>query len=235
MKGIILAGGTGSRLMPLTKVTNKHLLPVGEKPMIQHCVDKMVEAGIDDLMVVTGGEHIGHIAEFLGSGKDFNCDVTYRIQDRAGGIAEALGLAKGFVPMGDDIMVLLGDNIFEDSLKEVVKLHNNLGGATLLLKEVEDPHRFGVAEMKKDKIVNIVEKPENPVSNLAVTGIYCYDDEVFDYIDRLTPSERDELEITDVNNIYVKKGTANAVKMKGWWTDAGTHESYARANELMRG
>jgi glucose-1-phosphate thymidylyltransferase len=238
MKGIILAGGNGTRLMPLTKAVNKHLLPVGGKPMLQHCVDKMVEAKITSILVVTGGEHLGGIAEFLGSGKDFGCKVTYRVQDEAGGIAQALALAEGFIESGESMCVLLGDNIFDAPLHVLADGWNG-EGARVVLKRVEDPQRFGVATIGKvgdnSGIIKIVEKPENPESDFAVTGIYFYDSRVFDIIRTCKPSSRKELEITDVNNAYVGSGQMGFVLMPGWWTDAGTHESYRLANELVLG
>ena len=234
MRGVILAGGNGSRLRPLTKTVNKHLLPIGEKPMLQHCVEKLVEAGINDIMVITGGEHLGGIAEFLGSGKDFDCHVTYRVQDRAGGIAEALGLCEDFA-QGGKVCVLLGDNMFEDSLKPFVDEYIQRDfGAMNILKEVPDPERFGVAEIQGKAIINITEKPKEPKSNWAVTGIYFYDQYAFEIANELEPSQRGELEITDVNNAYIRKAEMLAGFFKGWWTDAGTHESYAIANELIR-
>jgi len=231
MKGIILAGGTGSRLFPLTKVTNKHLLPVGEHPMIYHPINKLIEAGIDEILVVTGTDHMGDVVNLLGSGKDFGCRFTYKVQDEAGGIAQALGLAENFV--GEDAMtVILADNIFESSLKEAVTNYPDQG-AQILLKEVHDPERFGVAEVSGEKVVNIDEKPTNPQSNYAVTGIYMYDKRVFDYIRQLEPSDRGELEITDVNNFYISSERMRYSMLKGWWTDAGTHSSYKRANQLI--
>ncbi len=240
MKGIILAGGNGTRLYPLTKAVNKHLLPVHGRSMLHHCVDKMTEASIHDILVITGGEHLGGIAEFLGSGKEFNCNLTYRVQEKAGGIAEALDLAKGFINPHELMCVLLGDNIFEDSLKPYVKNYiahvqeKKDPSAMVLLKEIEDPSRFGVAALCDNKIVQIVEKPQEFISHHAVTGIYFYPYQVFDIISTLKPSARGELEITDVNNYYVKQGTLYHDFLNGWWTDAGTHESFAKANDLMR-
>ena len=235
MKGIVLAGGTGSRLFPLTKVTNKHLLPVGKKPMIYHAVEKFVEAGIKEILIVTGVEHMGAVVGLLGSGKDFGCHFTYRVQDEAGGIAQALGLAEHFVH-GDSCAVILGDNIFQDSLKpEVAKFLEQGKGARILLKEVHDPQRFGVAELKGDKVVGIEEKPKNPKSNRAVTGIYFYDAQVFKFIKTLKPSARGELEITDVNNHYIERGELTWGELKGWWSDAGTFDSLARVNQLLEG
>ena len=234
MKGIVLAGGTGSRLFPLTKVTNKHLLPVGRAPMIFYPIWKMVEAGIEDIMIVTGVEHVGAVVNLLGSGKEFHTRFTYRVQDEAGGIAQALGLAENFVH-GDKMVVILGDNIFEDSLVDTVKnFAVQRRGARILLKEVPDPQRYGVAEVVDGKVVNIVEKPKEPKSNWAVTGIYCYDADVFSAIKTLKPSARGELEITDVNNYYLQQGQLEADYFKGWWTDAGTFESLCVADELAR-
>lgn len=234
LKGIILAGGNGTRLLPLTRSVNKHLLPIGGKPMLQHCVEKFTEAGITDIMVVTGGEHFGGIAEFLGSGKNYGCNFTFRVQDTAGGIAQALGLAEGFVRPGESMCVLLGDNIFEQSLFPFVETYaKRLFGAMVLLKEVPDPQRFGVPKFEGDEIVSIVEKSYDPPSCYAVTGIYFYDSRVFSIIRGLKPSGRGEMEITDVNNAYIDARQMGHVKMTGWWTDAGTHESYRRANELV--
>lgn len=231
MKGIILAGGTGSRLYPLTKVTNKHLLPVGSQPMIYHPIQKLIDTEIGEILIVTGTEHMGDVVNLLGSGKDFGCRFTYKVQDEAGGIAQALGLAENFV--GDDAMtVILADNIFQTSLHAALDQYSG-EGAQILLKEVDDPERFGVAEVKGDKIVGIEEKPSRPKSNLAVTGVYMYDARVFDCIRDLEPSDRGELEITDVNNHYISTGQMHFSLMEGWWTDAGTQASYKRANKLV--
>ncbi|MCH8548454.1 MAG: NTP transferase domain-containing protein [Balneolaceae bacterium] len=231
MKGIILAGGTGSRLYPLTKVTNKHLLPVGSKPMIFYPIEKLIATGIDEILIVTGTEHMGDVVTLLGSGREFGCRFTYKVQDEAGGIAQALGLAENFT--GDESMtVILGDNIFLTDLAP--SLDNYPGsGAQILIKEVHDPERFGVAELQDDRIVGIEEKPEKPKSNYAVTGIYMFDAGVFDVIRKLKPSGRGELEITDVNNHYIQNGEMKYSIMDGWWTDAGTHESYRVANDLV--
>ncbi|MBM3326162.1 MAG: spore coat protein [Calditrichaeota bacterium] len=232
MKGIILAGGTGSRLYPLTKVTNKHLLPVGCKPMIYHPIEKLTEAGIEEILIVTGVEHMGDVVGLLGSGKDFDCRFTYKVQDQAGGIAQALGLAENFVH-GDTMAVILGDNIFEDSLQPFVSEYSRQGdGAKIVLKEVPDPHRFGVAELKGAQVIGIEEKPARPKSNWAVTGIYFYDADVFNIIKTLKPSGRGELEITDVNNAYIQRGKMTYGLFCGWWTDAGTFESLRKADEL---
>lgn len=233
MKGIILAGGTGSRLFPLTKVTNKHLLPVGDKPMIYHPIEKLTEVGIEEILIVTGTEHMGAVVNLLGSGKDFGCRFTYKVQDEAGGIAQALGLAENFA--GDEPMVvILGDNIFQMSLQKAMDNYDGTG-AQILIKEVPDPKRYGVAELDGEKVLSIEEKPEKPKSNYAVTGIYFYDSDVFECIKTLKPSGRGELEITDVNNFYIQQGKMVSSEMEGWWTDAGTPESYRVANELMRG
>jgi glucose-1-phosphate thymidylyltransferase len=238
MKGVILAGGNGTRLLPMTKAVNKHLLPVGGKPMLQHCVEKMTKAGINDILIVTGGNHLGGIAEFLGSGKEFGCNVTYRVQDEAGGIAQALALAEGFANR-DSICVLLGDNIFKDSLGSLLSQYerSDCQGAMVVLKPVPDPSRFGVACTlgATDKVLKIVEKPKFPESSLAVTGIYFYDEQVFGIIRTCKPSDRGELEITDVNNAYIRLDQLHFTMLSGWWTDAGTPESYLRANDLVRG
>ena len=231
MKGIILAGGTGSRLYPLTKVTNKHLLPVGFNPMIYYPIEKLTEAGIDEILIVTGTEHMGDVVNLLGSGSEFNCRFTYKVQDEAGGIAQALGLAENFV--GDDSMtVILGDNIFESGIGKAVKNYPG-SGAQILIKKVPDPGRFGVPILDGEKIISIEEKPDHPRSEYAVTGIYMYDSTVFDAIRHLKPSNRGELEITEVNNHYIRRGEMVWSELEGWWTDAGTHESYRTANDLI--
>ncbi len=235
MKGVVLAGGTGSRLLPLTKVTNKHLLPVGRKPMIYHPVEKLAEGGMSEILIVTGVEHMGDVVSLLGSGKDFGVRFTYKVQDEAGGIAQALGLAENFAG-GDRIAVILGDNIFQDSLApQVGQYHEQKAGARVMLKEVPDPHRFGVAEVQDGKVLGIEEKPKRPKSNYAVTGVYFHDNQVFDIIRTLRPSGRGELEITDVNNAYLKRGELTYGVMNGWWSDAGTFESLARVQHLVDG
>ncbi|MWV46685.1 NTP transferase domain-containing protein [Paenibacillus sp. HJL G12] len=234
MKGIILAGGTGSRLYPLTKVTNKHLLPVGKYPMIFHSVYKLKEASIDDILIVTGKEHMGDVVNLLGSGREMGVTFTYKVQDEAGGIAQALDLAESFVGE-DQMVVILGDNVFEDDLSPFVqnfRLQNE--GAKILIQEVQDPKRFGVPEINGQQIVSIEEKPSAPKSNYAVTGIYMFDHHVFDIVKTLIPSARGELEITDVNNAYINRNQLTFDVLKGWWTDAGTHPSLARANELAK-
>ena len=230
MKGIVLAGGTGSRLYPLTKVTNKHLLPVGNKPMIYYPIEKLIGAGIEEILIVTGTEHMGDVVNLLGSGKEFGCRFTYKVQDEAGGIAQALGLAENFTG-SDPMTVILGDNIFESDLKDAVQNYKG-SGAQILIKEVEDPERFGVAEMEGDRVIGIEEKPKKAKSNYAVTGIYMFDSNVYDLIKNLKPSGRGELEITDVNNHYIGEGKMKFSILKGWWTDAGTPESYVVANNL---
>lgn len=233
LRGVVLAGGTGSRLMPLTKVTNKHLLGVGRKPMIYYPIEKLVSADIKEILVVTGVEHMGDVVNLLGSGKDFGCQFTYKVQDQAGGIAEALALAENFAA-GNPIVVILGDNIFQANLKPYAdKFIQQQKGARVLLKQVEDPHRFGVAEISDNRVIRIVEKADKPPSNYAVTGIYFYDRNVFDIIRPLKPSGRGELEITDVNNAYIKRGELAFDIIEGWWTDAGTFQSLNRANELV--
>lgn len=234
MKGIILAGGTGSRLYPLTKVTNKHLLPVGKYPMIFHAVAKLKEADITDILIVTGKDHMGDVVNLLGSGREMGVTFTYKVQDEAGGIAQALGLAEQFV--GDDSMVvILGDNVFSDSIAPYVDSFRKQGkGAKILIQEVPDPKRYGVPELDGDKIVSIEEKPQEPKSNYAVTGIYMFDGRVFDIIRTLKPSARGELEVTDVNNAYISANELKYDILKGWWTDAGTHASLTKANELAK-
>ncbi|MBI5393968.1 MAG: NTP transferase domain-containing protein [Verrucomicrobia bacterium] len=233
MKGLILAGGTGSRLFPLTKVTNKHLLPVGRKPMIVHPIEKLKQAGIQEIMIVTGVEHMDAVVGLLGSGRAYGCEFTYRVQDEAGGIAQAVGLARTFVH-DSHVAVILGDNIFQDDISPyVASFKKQKAGAKILLKEARDPQRYGVAELKSGKVIGIEEKPKKPKSNMAVTGIYMYDSAVFEAIKTLKPSGRGELEITDVNNAYIRKGLLTYDVLKGWWTDAGTFESYKLANELM--
>lgn len=234
MKGIILAGGTGSRLFPLTKVTNKHLLPVGKYPMIFHAVAKLKEADITDILIVTGKDHMGDVVNLLGSGREMGVTFTYKVQDEAGGIAQALGLAENFVN-GDRMVVILGDNVFADSIAGFV--HNfskQERGAKILIQEVHDPQRYGVPELQGDKIVSIEEKPQQPKSSYAVTGIYMYDARVFDIVKTLKPSGRGELEITDVNNAYIADGELTYDVLQGWWTDAGTHASLTRANEYAK-
>ncbi|TDG00323.1 sugar phosphate nucleotidyltransferase [Paenibacillus piri] len=232
MKGIILAGGTGSRLYPLTQMTNKHLLPVGKYPMIYHAVYKLLGAGIQEILIVSGRHHMGSIVHLLGSGHEIGASFTYKAQDKAGGVAQALGLARTFAG-GDLVTVILGDNIFSDELLPHVNAFKQRGGgAHVLVKEVEHPEAFGVAEIVGGRIAAIEEKPRHPKSALAVTGIYMYDSRVFDIVKCLKPSARGELEITDVNNKYIAWGELTHEVLQGWWTDAGTHETLALANEL---
>jgi glucose-1-phosphate thymidylyltransferase len=230
MKGIILAGGTGSRLMPLTKVTNKHLLPVYDKPMIHYPLQTLLNAGITEIMIVSGRGHAGHFLELLGSGSDVGARFTYEIQDAAGGIAQALGLAERWAGT-DSVAVILGDNIFSDNVQKEIESFSS--GAKIFLKEVPDANRFGVAEIDGEKIASIEEKPSSPKSNYAVTGLYLYDADVFDIIKNLKPSQRGELEITDVNNSYIKRGAMRFSILRGDWSDAGTFESLLRAGMMV--
>lgn len=235
LRGVILAGGTGSRLMPLTKVTNKHLLPVGRKPMLLHPLSAMTTADIRDIIVITGPEHMGAIVNLLGSGRDYGCHVTYRVQDEAGGIAQALGLCRDFL-RGSRCFVALGDNMSNAPLTPYVKRYREQAdGAMVLLKRVHDPQRYGVAELTPDRkrIASIEEKPQKPKSDLAVTGFYFYDEAVFDIISKLRPSGRGELEITDVNNAYIQLGKLSWAELEGDWTDAGTFPSWMLANQIM--
>jgi glucose-1-phosphate thymidylyltransferase len=233
LRGIILAGGTGSRLMPLTKVTNKHLLPIGQKPMIYYPIEKLTSIGIREILIVTGIEHMGDVVSLLGSGKQFGCHFTYKVQDEAGGIAQALGLAENFAQR-QPVVVILGDNVFEDNLKNYAdRFISQKTGARVLLKQVPTPQRFGVALLSDDKIIGIEEKPKKPKSDYAIIGIYFYDASVFDVIRELKPSGRGELEITDVNNAYIAKNQLAYDILEGWWTDAGTFESLDKANELV--
>lgn len=234
MKGIILAGGTSSRLYPLTKIYTKHLLPVGKYPMIVHAVHKLRQAGISEILIVSDRKQSGNMIQLLGSGEEFNVSITYRIQETAGGVADALKVAKPFVNR-DPMVVLLGDNIFFDNLSPYVENFKKQGkGAKVMIKQVEDPRRYGVPELIENKIIRIEEKPLKPKSNYAVTGIYMYDSHVFDIIQTISPSERGELEITDVNNIYIKNNMLSYDILEGWWIDAGTHDTFFLANQLTR-
>ena len=234
MKGIILAGGMGTRLFPLTKVTNKHLLPVYDKPMIYYPIQCLVNAGIEDIMIVTGGNDAGDFLRLLGNGKEFGLkDISYTYQEGHGGIADALHLAEHFVDE-DKMVVVLGDNIIEGNIrKSAAAFEKQEKGARILLKEVPDPKRFGVATIDEGRITAITEKPETPASDYAVIGIYMYDDAVFDIVDDLVPSDRNELEITDVNNAYLRAGTLEHDVLEGWWSDAGTFESLHRVSNLV--
>ncbi|MCB9916179.1 MAG: NTP transferase domain-containing protein [Planctomycetes bacterium] len=234
MKGIILAGGLGSRLHPLTKITNKHLLPVYDRPMIYYPIEALVNAGIDDIMIVTGGRKSGDFLSLLGNGSDFGLKhLNYTYQQGEGGIAEALGLCEHWAS-GDKICVILGDNLIERNIKKAVEdFRAQEQGAKIMLKEVHDPERFGVATLDGGKVAKIVEKPKEPESNLAVIGIYMYDGRVFEIIKTLVPSDRGELEITDVNNWYIADGSMTYEVLEGWWTDAGTFASLHRSANLV--
>lgn len=234
LKGIILAGGLGTRLGPLTKITNKHLLPIYDRPMIYYPIQTLVDAGITDISIVTGGHHAGEFLRLLGNGQAFGLShINYTYQEGEGGIAEALGLARHF-GQGHRIVVILGDNILEKSIKpHVDRFRKQKGGARVLLKQVEDPERFGVAELQGKKILSIEEKPKKPKSDFAVTGVYMYDSRVWDIIGTLKPSKRGELEITDVNNAYIRQNALEFDILDGWWTDSGTTDSLLRANMLV--
>ncbi|EGG36451.1 sugar phosphate nucleotidyltransferase [Paenibacillus sp. HGF5] len=231
MKGVILAGGTGTRLYPLTKVINKHLLPVGKVPMICHGIEKFKKAGIEEILIVIGKQSAGLYTDLIGSGKEWGVSVTFKIQEEAGGIAQALYLAEPFITPGEKFVVLLGDNLFEDHLITFVQaFEKQAAGARVLLKKVLDPKRYGVPILEKDNIVMIEEKPEEPKSDYCVTGIYMYDSTVFETIRTIKPSARGELEITDVNNVYASKGQLTYDILDGWWTDAGTFQSLYQAS-----
>jgi glucose-1-phosphate thymidylyltransferase len=234
MKGIILAGGLGSRLRPLTKVTNKHLLPIYDKPMIYYPLETLCRAGIDEIMIVTGGNSAGDFLRLLGNGREFGLhDIYYTYQEGEGGIADALKLCEHFAE-GEPVCVILGDNILEDDITPYVqRFREQRSGARLLLKEVDDPERFGVPELHENRIVRIEEKPLVPKSRYAVTGVYLYDARVFDYCRDLKPSSRGELEITDVNNAYIAAGDLYYDVLSGWWTDAGQFESLYHATCLV--
>lgn len=235
MKGVILAGGLGTRLQPLTKITNKHLLPIYDRPMIHYPIMTLVDAGIRDILIVTGGNHAGEFLRLLGNGREFGLDdIAYTYQEGERGIADALSLARHFAE-GEKIVVILGDNIIEKDVRApLAAFSRQPSGARLLLKQVSDPERFGVPEIRDGRIVSIVEKPRQPKSGYAVTGIYMYDATVFDIVAGLKPSARNELEITDVNNAYLARGELQFDMLEGWWTDAGTFESLYRASQLVR-
>jgi len=235
LKGVILAGGLGKRLHPLTKITNKHLLPIYNKPMIYYPIQTLVDAGIEDILIVTGGNHAGEFLRLLGNGHRFGLKhINYTYQEGEGGIAEALGLAEHFAD-NEKIVVILGDNIIEHDIKKAVEdFKKQPKGAKIMVKKVEDPERFGVVEFdEKGKITKITEKPKNPASDRIVIGIYMYDKRVFDIVKTLKPSKRGELEITDVNNAYLKKGELTTSELKGWWTDSGTFDSLIKASNLV--
>lgn len=238
LKGIILAGGTGSRLYPLTRVTNKHLLPVGRYPMIYHPLVRMQRAGVREVAVVTSPEHMGDVVNLLGSGRRFGLDLTFRVQDEPGGIAQAIGLCENFTA-DDPFVVILGDNILSEDIKGdtdayLEQLRSAGSGARVLLKEVPDPERYGVPRLEGDRIAEIIEKPEDPPSRYSVTGIYFYDAGVYDVIRNLEPSERGEYEISDVSNAYIRRDALTYGVLQGWWGDAGTLEGWHEANELAR-
>jgi len=242
IKGVILAGGTGTRLLPCTKIINKHLLNLYNRPMIYYPLQTLIQAKIREILIVTGGNNPGDFLKLLGNGKGLGLkELHYTYQEGSGGIADALGLAEDFAD-GGKIVVILGDNIIEDNIADFVEKYQKqeietngkkVGGAKIFLKEVNDAERFGVAEVKNGKVVGIEEKPKKPKSNYAVTGIYMYDNQVFDMIRKLNPSQRGELEITDVNNFYVKQGAMTYEILKGFWTDAGTFDSLLRATNLV--
>lgn len=234
MKGVVLAGGLGTRLRPLTAVTNKHLLPVYDQPMIHYPIQTLVNAGINDIMVVTGGNSAGEFLRLLGNGKAFGLKhLNYAYQEGEGGIAEALALVEHFAS-GEPVCVVLGDNIIEGNIRAAVRAYRHQGkGAKIILKKVHDPQRFGVPQLDGRKVVLIEEKPEKPKSDFAVIGIYMYDQEVYDIIRTLKPSGRGELEITDVNNAYIRRDEMTWEELEGWWTDAGTFESLLRASNLV--
>ncbi len=234
MKGVILAGGLGTRLRPLTKITNKHLLPVYDRPMIYYPIETLKNAGIEDVLIVTGGNSAGDFLRLLENGDEVGVNLDYVYQRGEGGIADALGLAQRFAG-NDDICVMLGDNIIEKNIREPVQKYIQSGsdGGCIFLKEVHDPQRFGVAVLEGDSVKTIIEKPKDPPSNLAVIGVYIYDNQVFDFIGGLEPSDRGELEITDVNNRYIDAGKMAYGILDGWWTDAGTFDSLLRASQLV--
>lgn len=231
MKGILICGGTGSRLKPLTEITNKSLLPVYDKPLIHYPLQVLLDAGIDQIAVVTGNEHMDQIAAYLGSGSKFGCTFAFKIQEHPGGIAQALGTAEEFAD-GEDVCALLGDNVYFDDLTPAIRSFQK--GGHVFLKKVPDPERFGIAEMKGDNVISIEEKPKKPKSNFAVTGCYVYDSRCFQVIREMQPSPRGELEITDVSAWYLSQGELTATILKDEWIDAGTFESLHRAAVLVR-
>lgn len=235
MKGVILAGGHGTRLAPLTKIINKHLLPVGPYPMIYWPIQKLKEAGITNILIVTNPKELDSFINLLGFGEEYGVKLTYKVQQSANGIADGVYLAKDFVEK-ERFIVLLGDNIYKDSLKPYIQSFKyQKDGAKVLLKEVPDPHRYGIATLNKGEkiITSIVEKPSSPVTDYCVIGVYMYDEKVFDYIEKIVPSKRGELELTDVNNIYIEKNKLAYDFLQHWWIDAGTHEALFKANSLV--
>ena len=235
MKGVILAGGSGTRMRPLTLGTNKHLLPIGEKPMIFYPIEQLGEIGIREILIVTGPEHLTAFAHLLGDGSELNVSIQFKVQAKPGGIAQALGLSRSFV--GDSQFVLhLGDNIFEKSLKPFADLFPLKSDAScVILKEVPDPERFGIAQIQNGKIIDVIEKPQNNIGNLCVTGVYGYTPAVFEIVREMKPSGRGELEISDVNAFYARAGKLAHHTIQGWWIDAGTLESYMEAQEIIKG
>lgn len=235
MKGVILAGGTGTRLRPLTDLINKHLLPVGNLLMIDYSIQKLRDSGIEDILIVLGKHSAGLYLNYLGSGEKNGLRITYRIQEQSGGIAQALSIAEGFITPKEKFVVILGDNLFGDSLTPFIKEYQmQETGAKVLLKEVDDPRRYGVPTFKDNHITAIEEKPERPQSSFCVTGVYMYDSQVFEVIRTIQPSTRGELEITDVNNYYVANGTLSYNILQNWWVDAGTHQSIYEASQKIR-
>jgi len=235
MKGVVLAGGLGTRLYPLTKVTNKHLLPIYDKPMVYYPIQTLVDAGIKDILIVTGGNSAGDFLRLIGNGKDFGLrHINYTYQEGEGGIAAALSLAEHFAE-DDRIVVILGDNVLEQGIGDAVRdFEKQKRGAKIFLKEVPDPERFGVPHIKDGKVIKIDEKPKKPASQYAVIGVYMYDNNVFDIVKTLKPSARGELEITDVNNAYIERGTMTYAIVDGWWADAGTSfDSLLKATRLV--
>lgn len=232
MKGVLICGGSGSRLKPLTDITNKSLLPVYDKPLVHYPLQILLDAGIREIAVITGPEHLGQMTKYLGSGSQFGCEFAFKVQEKPAGIAEALGLAEEFAA-GDSVCTILGDNVFFSDLSATIRSFKS--GGHVFLKEVPDPERFGVVTVKGDRVVTMEEKPMKPKSNLAVTGCYVYDQRCFEIIRRLRPSERGELEITDVSKWYLDKGELTATVLREEWIDAGTFESLFRASELAHG
>ena len=232
MKGVVLAGGTGTRLFPLTNATNKHLLPVGREPMIYNPIKQLLSAGITDILIITSKQHMGDVVRLLGSGKEFGCDFTFKVQEEAKGIAHALLLAENYANR-DNIVVILGDNITTHSIRPYVDNFKKQGnGAKVLLRKVSDPERYGIAALDELKVIKIEEKPKKPKSNYAVIGIYMYDNKVFEIIKKIKPSARGEYEITSVNNEYIKNDELTYDILEGEWTDAGTFESLQYANKI---
>lgn len=235
MKGVILAGGSGTRMRPLTLGTNKHLLPIGEKPMIFYPIEQLREIGIEEILIVTGPEHLSAFAHLLGDGSDLGVSIQFKVQAKPGGIAEALGLSRSFVG-GEQFILHLGDNIFQQSLRPLRDLFPlETDAACVVLKEVPDPERFGVAQIQNGKVVDVIEKPQKNIGNLCVTGVYGYTPSVFEVVKELKPSGRGELEISDVNAFYAKAAKLKHHTVEGWWVDAGTLEAYAEAQEIVRG